>query len=69
MLPISEGFNGKWDDQYIHEGGAEPSLMNILRTKVYNFIMNKIVDNTILGMTIFLCVVIFAELALEEQIN
>ena len=33
-LPISEGYNGKWDDQYIHEGGAEMSLMMVCRTKV-----------------------------------
>ena len=65
MLPISEGFNGKWDDQYIHDGGEELSLLKLLRSKVQKFVEIKAVDNTILGMTILLCVVIFAELALE----
>jgi len=64
-LPVSEGFEGKWDDQYIYDGGAELSLMNVCRTKVQKFVEIKSVDNSILGMTIILCVVIFAELALE----
>ena len=45
------------------------SLMNVLRTNVLNFVQNKYVDNAVLGMTILLCVVIFTELAIEEQIN
>ena len=45
------------------------SLMNVLRTNVLNFVQNKYVDNVVLGMTILLCVVIFTELAIEEQIN
>lgn len=65
-LPISEGYNDKWDDQYIHDGGAEMSLMNVCRTKVLEFVEIKAVENSILGMTIILCVVIFAELALEQ---
>jgi len=69
MLPVSEGFNGKWNDQYIHEGGAEMSLMKILRTKVKRFVEIRAVERSILGMTILLCVVIFAELALEAQIS
>ena len=69
MIGISEGFNGKWNDQFIHEGGAEMSLMNILRTKVKRFVEIRAVERSILGMTILLCVVIFAELALEQQIN
>lgn len=68
-LPISEGFEGVWDDQYIHDNGSEMSLMNVCRTKVLNFVEIKAVENSILGMTIVLCVVIFAELALEAQIN
>ena len=44
------------------------SLMNVCRTKVQKFVEIKLVEDSILGMTIFLCVVIFAELALEEQI-
>ena len=66
--PISEGFDGVWDDQYIYDNGAEMSLMKVLRTKVTNFVEIKAVENSILGMTILLCVVIFAELALEVQI-
>ena len=65
-LPISEGYNGKWDDQYIHDGGAEMSLMKLCRTKVAKFVEIKAIENSILGMTIILCVVIFAELALEQ---
>lgn len=65
-LPISEGYSGVWNDQYIHENGAEMSLMKVLRTKVLNFVEIKAVENSILGMTIILCVVIFAELALEN---
>ena len=34
-----------------------------------NFVEIKQIDRLILGMTIFLCVVIFAELALEKQIS
>ena len=45
------------------------SLMKFCRTKVLNFVQNKYIDNSILGMTILLCVVIFAELAMEEQIS
>ena len=66
FLPVSEGYDGKWDDQYIHEGGAELSLLKFLRNKVLNFVEIKLIDRLILGMTIFLCVVIFAELALEK---
>ncbi len=68
-LGISEGFNGKWNDQYIHDGGAEMSLMKVCRSKVQRFVEIPAVENSILGMTIVLCVVIFAELALEAQIN
>lgn len=45
------------------------SLMNVCRTKVQKFVEIKVIENSILGMTILLCVVIFAELALEQQIN
>lgn len=65
QLSVTENFNGKWDDQLIHEGGVEMSLMNKMRTSVKNFVNIPIVDKSVLGMTILLCVVIFAELALE----
>ena len=68
-LPISEGFNGKWDDRYIHDGGADASLMKVCRSRVQKFVEIKAVENSILGMTIVLCAVIFTELALETQIN
>ena len=42
------------------------SLMKVCRTKVQKFVEIKTVENSILGMTILLCVVIFAELALEQ---
>lgn len=66
QLPISEGFDGVWDDKQIFEGGVEMSLMNLLRSKVQKFVEIKWVDNTILAVTIVLCVVIFAELALDD---
>ena len=66
QLPISEGFDGVWDDKKVFEGCVEISLMNLLRTKVEKFVEIKWVDNTILGVTIVLCVVIFAELALDD---
>lgn len=42
------------------------SLMKVCRTKVLKFVEIKQIENSILGMTIILCVVIFAELALEQ---
>jgi len=66
QLPISEGFDGVWDDKQIFEGGVEMSLMNLLRSKIQKFVEIKWVDNTILAVTIVLCVVIFAELALDD---
>ena len=43
--------------------------MKLCRTKVAKFVEIKAIENSILGMTIILCVVIFAELALEQQIS
>ena len=67
FFTISEGFDGKWDDTYIHEGGIELSLFQLCRQKVREFVENKWIENIILGMTIFLCVVIFTELATPEN--
>ena len=50
QLPISEGFDGVWDDKKVFEGGVEISLMNLLRTKVEKFVEIKWVDNTILAL-------------------
>ena len=69
FMSITEGFGGKWDDQFIIDGGSELSLFALMRFKVKQFVENKIVDTTILVMTVILCVVIFTELALQEQIE
>jgi len=54
----------EWDDEQIFLGGAELSLLQFIRQKVKNFLENKYIYQLILGMTIFLCVVIFSELSL-----
>ena len=63
---ITEGFNGKWDDLAIIDGGSDLSLFALCRFKVRSFVENRIVDTTILVMTVILCVVIFTELALQD---
>lgn len=65
-LPISLEFNSKWDDDIIFAGGIELSLFSSLRKKMTDFLEMKLISQLILGMTIFLCVVIFAELALDS---
>ena len=64
IFGITDGFNGKWDDQFIIDGGSDLSLFALCRYKVRTFVENKVVDTLILVMTVILCVVIFAELAL-----
>ena len=59
-MPISPDFHGKWDDEIIFAGGIELSLLSLLRRKVADFLEHKIIENLILGMTIFLCIVIFS---------
>lgn len=68
-MPISPDFHGKWDDEIIFAGGIELSLLSLLRRKVADFLEHKIIENLILGMTIFLCIVIFSELALDIYIE
>ena len=51
------------------ENGSEPSLLNYLRTMVQNFIKHPIIDSLILGMTLFLCVVIFSEMAMPNNFD
>jgi hypothetical protein len=68
-LTITEGFNGIWKDNNIHEGGVELSLLSFVRKKVRDFVEIRLVENAILGMTIILCIVIFAELALDSYIT
>ena len=59
----------EWDDDKILENGSEPSLLNYLRTTVQNFIKHPIIDTLILGMTLFLCVVIFSEMAMPTNFD
>ena len=68
VFPVTEGHKGKWDDQFIIDGGSELSLFALCRFKVKAFVENQIVDTTILVMTVILCVVIFTELAVQDQI-
>lgn len=65
-MPISPEFNNKWDDDIIFAGGVELSLLAFLRKKMTDFIEMKLISQLILGMTVFLCVVIFSELALDS---
>jgi hypothetical protein len=46
------------------DGGPEPSLMQFMKTKVSNFMKIPFIENLILGMTLFLCVVIFSEMGM-----
>jgi hypothetical protein len=43
--------------------------MSLIRKKVADFLEHKFIANLILGMTIFLCIVIFSELALDSTIE
>lgn len=44
-------------------------LFALIRNKISEFVENKKIANLILGMTIFLCIEIFAELAFDDQIT
>jgi len=68
-LPVPIEFHQKWDDDIIFAGGIELSLFSLLRKKMTDFLEMKTISQLILGMTIFLCVVIFSELALDSYIN
>jgi len=57
----------EWDDNEISEGGQELSLFMTLRGFVKHFLEFKFITNLILGMTLFLCVVIFTELAMPSE--
>jgi len=67
-LPISPEFNNVWDDDIIFAGGVELSLFSFLRKKMTDFLELKLISQLILGMTIFLCVCIFSELAMDNII-
>jgi hypothetical protein len=66
---LSVDFSGKWDDETIVDGGEELSLFASIRKAVADFIDLTFISNLIIGMTIFLCVVIFSELSISEQIE
>lgn len=44
-------------------------MFALIRSKISDFVENKRIANLILGMTIFLCIEIFAELAFDSQIS
>lgn len=67
-LAVTPDFQDKWDDETINAGGQELGLFFLCRKKVQDFIERKDIADLILGMTIFLCIQIFAELAFDEQI-
>jgi voltage-gated sodium channel len=58
-----------WDDETIAEKGPDISLLYLMRKSVADFLEQQRVVNFILGMVILLCVVIFSELALSQQIE
>lgn len=69
LFEITPDFEGKWEDDKIFIGGQEMSLFAKIRNKVEKFIETPLISNIILGMTIFLCIVIFTELAIAEPIE
>lgn len=58
-----------WDDEAIAERGPDISLLYLMRKNVAEFLEQQRVVNFILGMVILLCIVIFSELALSQQID
>lgn len=57
----------EWKDEEILQNGTEPSLFNFMRASIKQFLENKYISQLILGMTLFLCVVIFTELAMPDE--
>lgn len=62
---VTPEFNSKWDDDMIFAAGIDLSLFALVRKKVSDFLEHKIIEKSIIGMTIFLCIVIFVELAIQ----
>ena len=58
-----------WDDEQVAERGPDISLLYLMRRTVANFLEHKAVSRFILGMVILLCVVIFSELSIAQQID
>jgi len=70
FLPITPEFNGKWDDDTIFMGGTDSlSLFDLMRKKTFDFVEHRIISGLILGMTLFLCLVIFTELSISDSID
>jgi hypothetical protein len=59
----------EWDDEEIYTGGQQLSLYGMIRDRLRTFLLQKKVENFILGMVIILCIVIFLELSIEDQID
>ena len=54
----------EWDDERILDGGVEPSLIQFMKNQVTTFLKIPFIENMILGMTLFLCFVIFSEMGM-----
>ena len=59
----------EWDDDEMILGGVETSLWQTMRNSVSSFLDLDFIYNLIIGMTIFLCVVIFLELSFPDALN
>ena len=69
IFEVTPDFEGVWEDDKIFIGGQEMSLFSKIRHKIEKFIETPLISNIILGMTIFLCIVIFTELAIADAIE
>lgn len=58
----------EWDDERILDGGAEPSLIQFMKNQVSTFLKIPFIENMILGMTLFLCFIIFSEMGIDSQL-
>jgi hypothetical protein len=66
-LGYAENVNfDEWTDENIAESEPTLSLLFLARKNVAGFLENWMVSRFILGMVIFLCVVIFSELAIQQ---
>ena len=58
-----------WDDDEIFAGGIELSLLAAMRQTVRTFLENTYISSLFLGMTLFLCLVIFIEIAFDKEMK